>query len=294
MIQKKICLMGMMVLATAFILTACSNDKKDDSVTSNITTAATDGNVEKKTEEEKISAVEPASASDFEYEVEDGKIVLKSYTGSATEIVIPATIDGKDVAVIGKQCFANQSSITRVVCPETLIEIREEAFINCTDLSDVALNVGIQLIGEKAFLTCRSLQTIDFPETLVGIGNLAFGLSGLTEITIPASLNELSEGCFCATNITTVTVPSNIKVLYKGAFTDCAKLEKAVLEEGLEKIEKDVFRGCTSLKEVNIPQSVNEMSDSVFWQANDVVVTVFPGSVAEESVKSEGVKYVNP
>lgn len=241
--------------------------------------------------EEGQAALPEAPASDFEYKEEDGKIVLKSYTGSATEIVIPSAIDGKDVVAIGKQCFRNKSKITKLVCPGTLIEIREEAFLNCGGLSEIILNEGLQQIGEKAFLTCTSLEKIDFPESLTSIGDLSFGLSGLTEITIPATLDELAEGCFCATDITAITIPSNIKALRKGALSDCPNLEKVIIEEGLEIIEEDVFRGCTALKEVNIPASVNEMDESVFWASNDVVVTVFPGSIAEERVKAEGVQF---
>ena len=57
---------------------------------------------------------------------------------------------------------------------------------------------GMRFIPKYAFKKKRELHYVDFREnnTLEKIGQCAFNLSGLREICIPASVNELCEGCF--------------------------------------------------------------------------------------------------
>ena len=57
---------------------------------------------------------------------------------------------------------------------------------------------GMRSIPEYAFKNNQDLHRVDFREnnTLEKIGQCAFNLSGLREICIPASVNELCEGCF--------------------------------------------------------------------------------------------------
>ena len=61
-------------------------------------------------------------AADAEgFEIEDG--VLKKYTGTATEVVIP-----EGVASIGDYAFADCSSLTEVVIPERVTSIGSYTF----------------------------------------------------------------------------------------------------------------------------------------------------------------------
>lgn len=290
--RKKLCFMVMMLFITASLLIACGDERqKKDAASPDQAVGSGAGNADNNNSGR---VEEETDVSEFEYKEEDGKIVITVHTGPSTDVVIPAQIDGKDVVAIGRQCFKNESKLTRVICPETLITIGEQAFINCTSLSEISLNEGLQEIGVQAFLPCYSLEKVDFPSTLTTLSYSSFGLSGLKEVTIPDTLSEIPEGCFCSTYITTVTIPANIKTVGEGAFEGCSNLEKVVIEEGVERIDSDAFAQCKSLKEINIPQSVTEMGESIFWATGNVVVTVYPGSVAETYAKENYLTYVNP
>lgn len=78
-------------------------------------------------------------------------------------------------------------------------------------------------------------------------------------------------------------------------FAGSQQLETIVIEEGVEKIDRQAFAGCIELKEVSIPTSVTEIGEKVFDKANDaLVLTVQPGSYAESYAKENGIAYVNP
>ena len=64
------------------------------------------------TPNEEVTELQPNPASDFEYEVRDeGGIKIKKYIGKGTQVIIPKTIDEKEVAVIGDANTALQYSL---------------------------------------------------------------------------------------------------------------------------------------------------------------------------------------
>ena len=78
-----------------------------------------------------ISDTSNGIAADFEYSViRDGTISIDKYIGNAAEVVIPDTIDGKNVTEIGKEAFRS-ADITSVVMPQYLRAIRYCASIKC-------------------------------------------------------------------------------------------------------------------------------------------------------------------
>ena len=94
-------------------------------------------------------------AADFEYSViRDGTISIDKYIGNAAEVVIPDTIDGKNVTEIGKEAFRS-ADITSVVMPQYLRTIRYYAFYDCTKLSQVILNDKVDLFETDVFMNTK-------------------------------------------------------------------------------------------------------------------------------------------
>src|SRR5690625_4077046 len=58
----------------------------------------------------------------------DGTVTITGYTGNATDITIPETIDGKTVTVIGEVAFENKGLAT-VTMPATVRVIHNKAFM---------------------------------------------------------------------------------------------------------------------------------------------------------------------
>jgi len=73
----------------------------------------------------------------FDYKISGGKVTIRGLseegTGAGiTDLVIPAQIDGKDVAVISKEAFKDCKSLQTVVLPVGLKEIKEQSFAGCS------------------------------------------------------------------------------------------------------------------------------------------------------------------
>ena len=92
--------------------------------------------------------------SDFEYEVEDGKVTITNYTGKGGDVVVPDTIDGLPVTAIGDNAFCYCTGLTSITLSEGCTTIGYYAFSGCTNLTSITLPDGCS-IGEGAFKGCQ-------------------------------------------------------------------------------------------------------------------------------------------
>ncbi|MCM1535976.1 MAG: leucine-rich repeat domain-containing protein [Clostridium sp.] len=297
MIRKKLCFMGMVMLMTASLLTACGDDKQKDnaaSITQHQNNTASPNNTMEAADNRMELMEKETDASDFEYEEIDGKIKITHYIGESMEVSIPAQIDGKDVTAIGDYCCRN-SDLTTVVCPNTLETIGAHAFSNCGKLTSIELNDGLQSIGESAFFYCESLSFIRIPDSVTLFGEESFSRAGLTSMEYLANAEELPRSCFAGTQMKEITISGKVKKIELSALANSKELEKVVIEDGVESIGKIAIAGCPKLTSITIPASVTEIAEKAFSDNSaELVLTVEPGSYAEAYAKENNLAYVNP
>ena len=139
-------------------------------------------------------AATPTPESNFEYSIFDDKdngksVTINGYTGTATDVIIPDTIEGYPVTVIFSNAFSN-AAITSVQIPSTVTGIGPLAFSGCTSLTSVAFGEPAKLesIATNAFNGCSKLSTIRIPASVNYIGFQAFD-SSLKEILYDGTTN---------------------------------------------------------------------------------------------------------
>ncbi|MBQ8525980.1 MAG: leucine-rich repeat protein [Clostridia bacterium] len=136
---------------------------------------------------------------------------------------------------------------------------------------------------------------VKFEETLTSIGRqLLSGLTGLTELTIPAHITGLEwgalEGC---TSLKSVVFESGVKTIGDKAFQECSALETVVLPETITHMGNAVFRK-TAVTDVTIPASVTSLvpafyyhTTNTFAEANEnLIVKIYRGSYAASWVNN--------
>ena len=81
---------------------------------------------------------------------QDG-IAIHGYIGTATEVAVPATIDGTPVYQIAPGAFYMNTDITSVTLPESVKRIHSLSFSGCEALTSVVISKGIECIYGYVF-----------------------------------------------------------------------------------------------------------------------------------------------
>lgn len=108
-------------------------------------------------------------------------VYLVAYLGLATEVTVP-----ENVTHIYETAFA-KTAITKVVLPEGLLSIGDQAFAECRQLEEINLPSTVQTIGQKAFNYCTSLTMIVIPESVTVVDYYAFDSCGTAKIMAEAT-----------------------------------------------------------------------------------------------------------
>lgn len=217
---------------------------------------------------------------DYSYEIlNDGTLRLYQYEGTDTNIVVPDTIDGRKVTVLGNSTFqycTQASDIESITLPDSLTTIEKNAFYNCEKLKSVTIPQNVSSIGLAAFV--EGLSESSLTEIKVDPENpyfsekdgVVFSKDGTKLIVFPSGRSgdyQIPDGTvsvgdyafYYCVNVSSITVPGSVRSLGEGAFGNCSSLTKAVLNEGLEEIGEYAFQSSSGIRDIIIPASVKSV-----------------------------------
>ena len=111
--------------------------------------------------------------------VEVGIAPLREYAG---------LIDGIETG--SGMAFDENGYLVSITIPDTVVNIRSDAFQNCTGLTSITIPNSVTIIDISAFSGCSSLTSITIPNSVTSIGARAFrDCSSLTSITLGTNFN---------------------------------------------------------------------------------------------------------
>ncbi len=135
----------------------------------------------------------------LQYEIRSDGAYIIGLSYAIDSVEIPEKIEGKPVVSIEDNAFANQPFKT-LQLPDSLKEIGDCAFVNCTGLESVILPEGLKTVGMRAFEGCLSLLSVKLPESLESIGDMAFkNCSVLVDINVPSGVVNAGVDIFAYT-----------------------------------------------------------------------------------------------
>ncbi|MCL1896419.1 MAG: leucine-rich repeat domain-containing protein [Clostridiales bacterium] len=165
---------------------------------------------------------------------------FQSCSGLTGELTIP-----EGVSVIGFWAFSGCSGFSgRLAMPESLKEIGAGAFSECSGFSGpLVIPGGVEEIGAYAFTGCSGLTgSIAIPRSITHIPEALFmdcsGFSGRVEIA--EGVVEIGTEAFAGTGITSVSIPASVTQIggdsYDGksyqSFPGCTSLTSIEVDEG--------------------------------------------------------------
>ena len=212
-----------------------------------------------------ISAQEANPESDFNYDLnkEGTGVVIQSYKGKATNVVIPSVIEDFPVVELGEDAFF-ETNVESVVIPDSITELGSDVFRGCEYLKKVTLPKGLDSIPGGFFESCSALKEITLPEVLKKIGEDAFSSSGLESVTVPASVVEIDKEAFkLCKALKEITLPERLKIIGEDAFR-LSGLESITIPDSVVYISSRAFSGCKNLKTVTIGSGIKGIGAGAF------------------------------
>lgn len=176
---------------------------------------------------EKIKSIGEGAFADCvnlsELEAVPQRISISSDVFKNTKVFAGEQITYIQNVLIKADCSCNG----RIVIKEGTNAIADNAFENCTEITEVVIPEGLRKIGAAAFHKCTGLERIIFPEKMDYIGASAF------------------YGC---TKLNHVVIPKGVEVLRQSTFEGCENLSDIQIPGGIRKIGYKTFRNTAYLK----------------------------------------------
>lgn len=217
--------------------------------------------------------------------------------------------------IIRINAFQNCPKLTKCEIPARAYQVVGNIFKGCTSLTEVTVNknnpyyftddCGV-LFGpalanyEPQYDDAYALQSYpagrqgaytipskvnDNDKEIDQIWTSGFeGASGLTDITIPASIGRLGTAAFEGTGLTHVTIPDTVQQVDPAVFQNCTKLVSVKLPARLAEIDQYMFANCISLQYVDMPDSITKINIYAFHNCTSLTSLALPKKLSSLSV----------
>ena len=212
------------------------------------------------------------------------------------------TISFNKVTEIGASAFSGTSSLKSLTLPATLGTIGNEAFLN-SGLESITIPKGCTTIGTNVFSGSSHLTTFNVESgntkygvnlgALVALSSsgpmqiLAFpggtsgvltipegttlgayalnGLSGVTEVILPANLTKIEDNAFAFSNVKKIVIPETVTEIGAGAFKQ-SSISSIVIPADVTTIGASAFSGCENLATITFAEGsqLTSLGNNVF------------------------------
>lgn len=166
---------------------------------------------------------------DFEFKLTGSTYKLQHYNGSAANVNIPSSYNGKKVTAIGPYVFYAHGEIRSVTIPNTVTCIENFAF-KSSGIESIVLPDSVTQIGSGVFEECLSLKSVKLSNKIKRIENSAFWQCiELDGVILPKSLTEIGQKAFYECKaLTSIEIPASVIVIEDDAFHYCGGLKRVV------------------------------------------------------------------
>ncbi len=203
------------------------------------------------------------------------------YYGVEGAVEIPETVSYNDVEykVVGidTNAFANQSGMTSVILPNSLLYLA--GFRGCSGLTSIEIPNSVIYIDSGSFEYCSALSSVSIGNAVTHIYSGAFyGCTALTSIVLPDAVSFIGEDAFYnCSSLTYVFFGASVETIGTYAFIGCGALETIEVSENnpfYKSIDGVLFdhnenmllyypRGKTG-EHYSVPSTVTAIGDNAF------------------------------
>ncbi|WP_255882191.1 MULTISPECIES: leucine-rich repeat protein [unclassified Ruminococcus] len=226
----------------------------------------------------------------YEYYVKsDGSAEIVNFVGDIDYVYVPDELNGVIVTSIGDTAFYDNTSLSEITLPKSVVSIGNYAFAGCTNLMLVSIPESkLKSVGNFAFAGCSYLDHIeDWSSNIEFVGERAFDdtLWYKSNSAGPVYLGKVVIGYIGDMKVNAkIAIKDGTKGIASAAFANFTNLASVSIPESVKNIGEAAFVGCTSLKEISFPSSITRMGAGAFfdtaWYSNQPDGMIYIGDIA--------------
>lgn len=186
--------------------------------------------------------------------------------GTPSPLIIPSTFNGMLVKRIGTDAFKDETNITSIKIPSSIVSIYRNAFSRTDNLKDVYI--------EDLSAWCKISFSNDWANPLYwGKGNLYLNNNLIEDLTIPDDNDVTSIPSYafcCCLSLKSVSIPDNKRSLGNQAFYSCQNIKSVTFGNNVTSIGGSAFWDCNKLESINIPNSVTSLGSEAFYSCDNL------------------------
>ncbi|MBO7133588.1 MAG: leucine-rich repeat protein [Bacteroidales bacterium] len=199
------------------------------------------------------------------------KTNLTGCSSLATEIEIP-----NSVLNIGNNAFSKCRNLSSISIPNSVTNISDYAFFECSNLSTATIGFSVTNIGRYAFCECRNLASVYYNGDVAGWCGITFDSSYdySNPLTYAHNLyinNEL---------VTDLIIPETVTEIKPYAFQYATCITSLTIGNSVANIGDYAFAGCYDLTgNLTIPNSVRNIGGEAFFKCTQLNFLTIGSSV---------------
>ena len=237
------------------------------------------------------------TSGDYVYVKDTSGLYLVEYHGNEDTVYVPSKLDGINVVGIYTETFAFSPDVRKVVIPEGIISIYDNAFHGCRKLEEIEVSSNNQIYASedgilyskdyKYLVVCPPGKkgVVDVNENTIYVCDYSFfTCANVTDINIPESVEDLGLGCFYETDsLESINISPYNKyyveedgVVYNKAKTTLVKCvdtkdTSVTIPNTVVNIAKFAFYECNELKgPLKLPDNLKFIGEYAFFNCGQL------------------------
>lgn len=230
----------------------------------------------------------------FTTTTENNEVTITGLSDDGNQVILPAdftvpyTINNQKVTRIASNAFVNQTTISNVKIPNSVVEIGNGVFSGCNNIASLTL----PFIGNNRTPTTEQKNFGKIFGTTQYPGSTAVRQDGITYY-IPTTLQNVTvtdmdvvkQRSFTnCTMLQNIKLPYGTKTIESGAFLGCTLLNNFIIPNTVTSIKTMAFSDCNSLSSITIPYGVKTIGENVF-PSSTRITWIYNPNVSAESLK---------
>ncbi|MCR4612014.1 MAG: leucine-rich repeat protein [Lachnospiraceae bacterium] len=244
--------------------------------------------------------------------IPDGAVQIGSDTFAATAYVTNDANWSGGLLYIGNHLIAADKEYTDGYnLKPTTVSIADEAFSECSALSDITLPESVLYVSASSFQDTPFIKdeskytdnglylgqflikakedttgTFTIKEGTKKIASSAFETCDkITEVKFCDGLTSIGSQAFCfCNNLENVTLPASVTDIDSLAFYGCSKITSVTLPSNLTSFGQAVFDGCSGLTDINISgNSILSSEGGVLFNKDKSILVQYPVAKTDTS-----------